>query len=220
MTASEAAVLVMARAPIPGQVKTRLQPRLGAAGCARLQEALIHHTVRLAQRVAPTSTYLALDPLDTAGLAGVIPPGVPIIAQHGADLGARMCAAIGEVVGGHPRPVVVIGTDAPTLSEAKLRTAAHRVASADHVVFGPALDGGYYLVALECPQPAVFAIGPRLWGGPTVLSASLAAARAARLRVGLLEPLRDLDTPADVKAFLRAGDLPAAIADLLTVGAA
>lgn len=220
MTRGEAAVLVMARAPIPGRVKTRLQPRLGPVGCARLQAALIHHTVLLAQQVAPTSTYLALDPWDsTAELTGLIPSSVSIIAQHGTDLGARMCAAVGAVMGRPRRPVVVIGTDAPTLTETHLRAAADHVVSGDNVVFGPAVDGGYYLVALDRPRPEVFAIDPRLWGGPNVLSASLMAARTAGLRVGLLERLRDLDRPADAEAFLRDGDLPAGIADLLAVEA-
>jgi rSAM/selenodomain-associated transferase 1 len=197
-------VLIMARAPRAGAVKTRLQPLLGARGCADLQAALIRHTVARARPVAPT--YLALDG-DCATCGGVSAPDVAQFDQHGADLGARMRNAVARVGG----PVIVIGTDVPTLTAEHLCAAADMLADHD-VVFGPALDGGYYLVALREPHPQLFAIDPALWGGPDVLRASVAAATTAGLRVGLLKPLRDLDTPEDARALLADGGLPAEIA--------
>ena len=83
-------------------------------------------------------------------------------------------------------------------------------------MFGPALDGGYYLVALRRPCPGLFALDPRVWGGPDVLSASLTAAKSCALRVGLLTPLRDLDTPEDAHTFLAEGQLPGEVAELLS----
>ncbi len=88
------------------------------------------------------------------------------------------------------------------------------MAGAD-TVFGPALNGGYYLVGMARPLPELFAIDPALWGGPQVLAASRHAARDAGLRVGQLPALRDLDTPQDAAEFLAEGALPEDIAALL-----
>ncbi|TAM91039.1 MAG: glycosyltransferase [Jatrophihabitans sp.] len=200
----------MARAPRPGAGKTRLRPRLGADGCARLQAALLERTLRLACRFAPGDVHLALD--------GSYPTAVPArrLVQRGADLGERMRHAVGEVTGSRPRPVLVIGTDAPTLSERQLSAAAAALCD-DDVVLGPALDGGYYLAGVRGPSAAdaVFAIESGLWGGPDVLAASRKAAVRAGLRVSLLEPLRDLDTPADVDALLADDCLPPELTALL-----
>ncbi|HET8588923.1 MAG TPA: TIGR04282 family arsenosugar biosynthesis glycosyltransferase [Nakamurella sp.] len=202
-------VLVMARAPRPGAVKTRLQPLLGAQGCARLQAGLIDRTVRLAERVAPGRCWLALDrPSD-------LPATARVLRQRGGDLGARMCDAVEQVCSEQPGPVLVIGTDVPTLQARHLRAAAGMLAGGVEVVFGPALDGGYYLIGLRRPYAAVFTIDPALWGGPQVLTASLAAAEAIGLRTGRLEPLRDLDTPQDAHALLAGGSLPEELVRLL-----
>lgn len=213
MNAPEPAVLIMARAPRPGQVNTRLQPLLGPGGCARLQTALIRNTVVLARQVAPSGTYLAIDSPEPE--TEPAPAGVRVIGQHGKDLGARMSHAVQQVLREHHGPVLVIGTDAPTLSTAHLHDAVTSLTAGSDAVFGPALDGGYYLVAVRRSVPEIFAIEPTLWGGPNVLSASLAAARTAGLHTALLRPRGDLDTPADARAFLEQGELPADIADLL-----
>lgn len=216
MTPGPVAVLIMARAPVAGSVKTRLQPLLGPAGCARLQAALIERAVALALQVAPARTYLALDPPNAlTGLPGPDLTGIQILPQRGDDLGARMGAAVTDVASRHRGPIVVIGTDAPTLTATHLHQAVRQIAAGEEVVLGPALDGGYYLIALRAPIAALFAIDPKLWGGPGVLAATLDAAAAAQAGVGLLEPLRDLDTPADAAAFRAEADLPPVIADLL-----
>ncbi len=208
------AVLIMAKVPRPGRVKTRLEPLLGRDGCARLQEALIRRTVRLAQQVSPAGCYLALDcPQETAGL---VPGRVRVLRQRGAHLGERMAQAVDDVLADRPGPVLVIGTDAPTLTARHLRAAAERLDAGADVVFGPALDGGYYLIGLRRSTPQTFSIDPGLWGGPDVLRASVIAAEAAGLRTALVEAVRDLDTPEDMAAFLREGELSADIAEVLT----
>jgi len=210
------AVLVMAKTPRAGLVKTRLHPLLGPQGCAHLQTGLIRRTVLLAQLVAPTRTYLALDAVDSPGeLVAVVPAGVTVLPQSGPDLGSRMSIAAEDVCRDHRGPLLLIGTDAPTLTASHLRRAAELLVAGQDAVFGPALDGGYYLVGMNGPCPALFTIDPALWGGPQVLTASLAAAHQAGLRVGQLPVLRDLDTPQDAAAFLAEGDLPADIAALL-----
>jgi rSAM/selenodomain-associated transferase 1 len=214
----EVAVLIMTKAARAGTVKTRLDPLLGPRGCARLQAGLLQHTVLLAESVAPTSTYVAVDPPDAAGeLIGLLPAGVAVLPQCGPDLGARMCAAATRVLERHHGPLLVIGTDAPTLTAAHLEQAGEELVNGRDVVFGPAMDGGYYLVGMAQVFPDVFAIDPGLWGGPEVLTASVARARAAQLQVGLLPVLRDLDTPQDAAAFLAEDRLPEEIAALLDV---
>lgn len=212
MSSPAPAVLVMARAAVPGRVKTRLEPLLGPGGCARLQEVLIAHTVATAQDACPGRVYLALTPG-----AAELPRGVVLLEQHGADLGQRMTRAVADVLEREAGPVLVIGADAPTLGPRLLSQAAAMLAEGCDVVFGPALDGGYYLVSLPRSLPQVFAIDPVLWGGPQVLGASVQRATLTGLRAGMLPVLRDLDTPEDAAALLDAGGLPEDIAALLAV---
>lgn len=210
-------VVVMARAACPGSTKTRLQPLLGATGCARLQHALIVHTAATALRVAPTSLVVAVDPPDAVTeVAATVGPAVAVVAQEGSHLGSRMSAAVAHAAATRPGPVVLIGTDVPSLTSG-LIVAAVRLLEAGHdVVFGPALDGGYYLIALSHPAREVFEIDPASWGGPCVLERSVAAARAAGLTVAFLPKLRDLDIPADARALAAEGALPPAIHAILS----
>lgn len=206
-------VAVMAKAPQAGTVKTRLEPMLGATGCAALQSALIRHTVGLAVAMAPT--VLAFSPAGAAGeLCRLAGPGVPLIIQVDGDLGRRMAAVVSTVAAERPGGVVLIGTDAPTLPAATLAEATALVRGG-RAVLGPALDGGYYLLGLPGPVPAAFALEPGLWGGPRVLAATLAALDAAGHPPALLPALRDLDTPADAAALLADPALPPSVASVL-----
>lgn len=217
MTA-DPAILVMAKAPRPGQVKTRLAPMLGNDTCARLHEMLVERTVGLAVSVAPAATFLAFDPPDARHeLADVVPPGVKLVPQRGRHLGERLAAAVADVFAAHAGPVLVVGTDIPMLGTRHFRDALGRLDAGgeDDVVLGPAYDGGYYLAAMNRLQASLFDIAPALWGGPRVLAGTVAAARAGGLRVGLLEVLADLDTPADAAALAAEPALPAQVRALL-----
>jgi len=222
------AVLIMAKAPRPGAVKTRLHPLLGPGGCAALATQLtgnaagvaaaaIAATVRPGPGGAlPGAVFVAVDPPDAmAEVGSLVPTGTRLLAQRGANLGERMAAAAGEVSAAGYRPVVVIGTDAPTLTPDGVIAAFRELADGRDAVFGPALDGGYYLVGVNEPAPGLFALDPSLWGGAEVLAASLGAARRAGLRTALLPPLPDLDTPDDARALLADPALPAAVAAAL-----
>jgi hypothetical protein len=214
--AIEPSVLIMAKAPRPGTVKTRLEPLLGPTGCAALHTALIGHTAALARQVAPVSTFLAFDPPDAAAeIRALIPAGVRLLPQREGHLGVRLAAATEAVLTRRPGPLIVIGADAPTLTPEVVARAAGSLDGHD-VVFGPAVDGGYYLVGVRRPHPELFAIDPSLWSGPQVLAASVAAATRAGLTVELLPPLRDLDTPEDAMVLRADPMLPARITALLT----
>jgi rSAM/selenodomain-associated transferase 1 len=198
-----AAALVMAKAPLPGRVKTRLEPVFTPAECARVQELLIDRTARWALEIAPGAAYLAYDPPDArAATEPLVPPGVSLLPQRGDHLGERIAAASGEVMERHPgAPLLVVGVDT-RLSPGHAEAALEWLDGGADVVFGPALDGGYYLVALGRAAPALFAIDETAWGGPGVLESSVAAARAAGLDVALLDSARDLDTPEDAAEML------------------
>lgn len=206
----------MAKAPRAGRVKTRLQPLLGPQGAARLTARLLCHTVSVAA-ASGFDVVVACDPPEAAGeIRPLLPRDVRIMAQSGGDLGERMAAAAAGALS-RGRPAILIGTDAPTMRPATLLEAAAHLQQVD-TVFGPAADGGYYLVGLARPVPAVFALGP-VWGGPTVLLDSLDAAAESGATVALLEMLRDLDTPDDAAALAADPDLPAELRHLLGVTA-
>ncbi len=217
----ERAVLVMAKAPRPGLVKTRLAPMLGDDRCACLQSALITRVVAVATSVAPGATFVAFDPPDARGeLAGLVPRGVELVPQRGGYLGERLAGAVADVYVLHRGPLVVVGCDIPLLGARHLRDAFAALSAGEGVVLGPAYDGGYYLAGMNRPEPSLFDIAPELWGGPGVLAATLARVEASGARCHLLEELRDLDTPEDAVALSTERSLPLALRSLLAGPAA
>lgn len=212
------AVLVMAKAPRPGRVKTRLQPLMGEEGCARLATMLLQHTVAVTTGQG-LRTFVAHDPPDSRSeMARLLPAGVRMLPQCAGDLGQRMTTAVEEVFLSELGPLLVIGTDTPTLTGAILTAALRRLDSGSDVVLGPALDGGYYLIGVRAPHTGLFGIDPAMWSGPHVLEATLARAADAELEAALLPPLRDLDTPEDARALLADPLLPAPVSALITAG--
>jgi rSAM/selenodomain-associated transferase 1 len=209
-------VLVLAKAPQPGRVKTRLHPLLGPDGSARLQAGLIRRTTDLTTAHGWT-TYLAFDPPDAEDeLTGLVPAGTRLLPQSSGHLGQRLTAAVAAAASEHEGPLLVLGTDAPTLTVELLESAFAALRRGADVVLGPALDGGYYLIGLHHPLPHLFAIDPALWGGHQVLAATVDAATREGCSVRLLRELRDLDTPEDAAALLADPALPASVAALLT----
>lgn len=211
--AETAAVVIMAKAPQPGTVKTRLHPLLGPGQCAALQAELIRHTIELTTAAMPR-TYLAVASNSDAHHGIPIPTTVRPLRQRGAHLGQRLAAAVTDVVADGAGPILVIGTDSPTLTEDHLTEAATALQSHD-VVLGPAIDGGYYLIGMHALSTTVFGIAPDLWSTDQVLSATRELAGRHGLTVALLDPLRDLDTPEDAAALTAEPGLPPRIATLL-----
>ena len=213
-------VVVLAKAPVAGQAKTRLAPVLGLQGAANWAQRLLHDTLARVQAAcsagahpahrAPPTTALTAElcaspPPCHADWAGRLPPGVwaggdaaqcvgPPTAQGHGDLGQRMARASQRVTAtGHA--VLLVGTDCPTLTPALLRQAAHQLQH-HHAVLLPASDGGYVLLGLRAHCAAVFEAMP--WSTDQVARLTLARLRAQGLHVWVGPVLNDVDEAADL----------------------
>ena len=186
-------IAIMAKAPTPGLAKTRLIPALGAAGAARLQRRLTRMTLACAleAQLGAVTVWCAPDSRHRFFRAVRRTTGVNLLVQAGGDLGDRMHTAFRLHCA--QGPVLVIGTDCPVLRPEHLREAARALLAGDDAVFCPAEDGGYALVGLRAPQPALFA--DMAWSTPSVMSATRARARAQGLRIREFETLWDVDLP-------------------------
>lgn len=185
-------ILVMAKAPIPGTVKTRL--RLPPEDAARLQEALIRDAVGKARTLAPTTVAGA--PGDRLHLIQtLLPDDVPLIPQPEGDLGDRMLDGARALFAAAPEPVLILGTDAPTLPPRAIAKAANSLDTHDISVI-PSSDGGYVLLGLREAYRAVFSgIG---WSTPAVYGQTLQRIEEAGLSVYEGAPWRDVDEPGDL----------------------
>lgn len=203
MTDASLGLLVVAKAPEPGRVKTRLCPPLTPAQAADLAAAALLDTLAAVAAVPGGCTVVALtgrmaSAARRADLAAAL-HGVTVLGQHGPDLGHRIAAAHRAAAALLPgRPVLQLGMDTPQVTATLLAEAAAVLRSVDAVV-GPALDGGWWALGLRDPRAAaVIADVPT--SRDDTGERTVAALRAAGLRVGLLPPLTDVDTVADAVA--------------------
>ena len=194
-------VAVLAKAPVAGLAKTRLIPALGPRGAARLQRQFIRRTLQTAAaaRLGPVTLWCAPHAEHRFFRALHRTMGVDCQVQPGGDLGERMDAAFRLHCA--QGPLLLIGTDCPALSPEQLRQAAQALCDGHDAVFGPAEDGGYVLVGLRSPQPALFS--GMTWSTPAVMAETRARACAQGLRVVELETLWDVDVPADLPRLSR-----------------
>ena len=190
-------VAVLARDP-HSTGKTRLWQALRMSPDPALMQALLVDTVAALQRVNGIDGVLVHTGSRTA-MSSFCPPGWSTIAQRGNDLGERMSCAFDDLFARGYARVALVGSDLPTLPDGQVRQALRLIRREADVVLGPAEDGGFYLIALRTPQPALFE-GIQ-WGTPHVLDAMLERARALRLRVRLVERWYDVD---DVESLRRA----------------
>ena len=203
-TATEAAVLVFAKAPLAGRAKTRLIPRLGAAGAARLQARLVARTLRTAGAARFSAVELHATPSRTHGVFAFHAKSfhMEIKKQRGRDLGERMHNALAQALRRH-RAVILIGTDCPALTAADLRRAARLLCGGCDVVLAPAEDGGYALIGVRKVSAALFCalFSGIAWGGPDVYAQTLRNLALAGYRWRALRTVWDLDRPADLERF-------------------
>jgi rSAM/selenodomain-associated transferase 1 len=189
-------LIVFLREPRPGAVKTRLAAALGDADAALVYRALAEHTLRATSCPDYARVLYATPDADPAALRDWL-PGERFETQRGDDLGARMGNAFADAFARGATRAAIVGTDAPMVT---LRHVADALAALEEcdVVLGPAHDGGYYLLAMDRPRPALFQ--GIAWSTPAVLSATAERAGALGLSVRMLETLRDVDTVQDLRA--------------------
>jgi rSAM/selenodomain-associated transferase 1 len=195
------AIAILAKAPLPGLAKTRLAPVLDAEGAANLQARLIERTVMTARSAAvgPVTLWVTPDRQHPVFQAITVSLGVAVVAQPKGDLGVRMMAAVEAACG----PTIVVGTDCPALTPEELGAAARALVDGIDVVIMPVDDGGYGLIGMRRPEPALFE--GMTWSTSSVMAET--RRRLARLGLSWREPARlwDVDLPADLDRLAGAG---------------
>lgn len=188
-------VAILGKAPIPGQVKTRLIPALGADGAAALQGWLLRRAVAMAlvADVGPVTLWCAGDPRHPAFALCRAYGGVTVRHQPEGDLGARMLTALRE--SSTPAGTLVIGTDCPAMTAAHLRQAARALHEHDAVVY-PAEDGGYVLIGMNAALDPVFSHID--WGTERVMEQTRERLRGIGAHWDEAVTLWDVDRPDDL----------------------
>jgi len=193
----DCALIVFAKAPVPGFAKTRLVAALGADGAAKLAERLLESTIgkAVASGIGPVTLCCDPDATHPAFERMARLHAVELSMQGDGDLGVRMHRALERALRSHARSVL-IGTDAPGIDAAFLRDAARALNDHD-AVFGPAADGGYTLVGVSHSAPALLFAGIE-WSSAQVMQQTRAQLARLRLRHAELRELADVDEPADL----------------------
>lgn len=198
---SGTAIIVFAKAPVAGQVKTRLAPALGAEGAAALAGRMLAHALAAACAAGARTVELCTAPDGARHTAfdalRATHRALHHTAQGPGDLGERMARALGRALATHER-ALLLGTDAPALDAGHLARAEAALCAGHDAVLVPALDGGYVLVGLADAAALPTLFTGIAWSTAEVMPATRRRAQAAGLRVAELAPVADIDVPADL----------------------
>ena len=192
MNRSGSAVVIMAKEPEPGKVKTRLCPPLTPRDAADLYTAFLLDTVGLVSATSGADRFLAYDPPSAAEFfRQIVPRPAECVPQGTGDLGMRLSRISRGLFFRGYRRVVILASDTPHLPRDCIDRAFSLLDETD-VVLGPCDDGGYYLVGSRVMAPALFE--GIAWSTPAVLEQTPARAEAAGLSWEMLPPCYDVDT--------------------------
>lgn len=193
-------IMVFARAPVPGETKTRLIPALGARGAACLHAELIDRTLAKVTAIDDASIALWCTPsIEDAFLQSRAKQyGIPLYAQYGDDLGRRMAHAFETTLLSAPW-AIVLGTDCPELMTCDVQQAIDELRRGIDAVAGPAFDGGYYLLGLRRASPYIFEEMP--WGTDQVWALSEERLGSLGWSWSITRTHHDLDRPEDLDYF-------------------
>lgn len=202
MPERDAALIVYAKAPDPGRVKSRLWPAIGPERAARLQARLIHRALATARRADCAEVVLACAPRMAHPFfeRAAARHAVARIAQGRGDLGVRMHRSLERGLRRH-RHALLMGSDCPSLDAARLRRAVAELRAGADAVFAPAQDGGYALVGLSRPAAALFRGVP--WGTAEVMARTRARLRRLGWSWVELPAVWDVDRPEDLARLQR-----------------
>ncbi|MGB5705529.1 MAG: TIGR04282 family arsenosugar biosynthesis glycosyltransferase [Arenicellales bacterium] len=188
---------LFAKAPVPGNVKTRLQPQLGSEGCAALAVQMLHQSVKKIANYWPGKFLLCVTPNQENSHFMSISDHYrcEVIRQTGSNLGDRMLGALGHGIA-ESGTAVVMGCDIPQITGRVLTDAWETMQQGENIV-GPTIDGGFYLLGLHVLRQEIFE-GIE-WGGDTVLDQLFRQAKQVGVSFRRLAMLRDIDRWEDLK---------------------
>jgi len=188
-------IILFAKAPVPGRVKTRLIAALGAEKAAALAGDMLSATMEEALAAAIGPVELCADPpADDAGWRGLITPGIDLSRQGEGNLGDRLSRAASRAIASG-EPVLLIGCDCPSLDRHRLRDAAALLDRHDAVIH-PAEDGGYVLLGLARFDSSIFT--DIEWSTASVAATTIDRIGRLGWTLAIAETLRDIDDPSDL----------------------
>lgn len=198
------AILIFAKTPREGRVKTRLIPALGERGATELYIALLERALAWIAREPGCAVELWVTPRTDHPVLRRLARrhALTLHLQQGRDLGERMGHASRQALTRHRR-LLLLGVDCPALAPAHLRQALRWLAGGEDAVLGPAQDGGYVLLGIKAWEERLFR--GHAWGGEGVAESTRAAMREAGWRWRELPPLWDLDRPEDLPKLAELG---------------
>ena len=194
----DTAILIFAKAPVAGQVKTRLTPPLKPVQAVALHQKLVARTLRMATKtaLAPVILYCSPDQKHPFFIECEQTYATALETQQGDDLGTRMLHGLENALQ-QMRYVVLIGTDCPAMGQDYIEEAIQRLRSGSDVVIGPANDGGYVLIGTKQAHAELFT--DIEWGKDTVFSITMERIMQAGLQLSLLASMQDIDRPEDLR---------------------
>lgn len=191
-------LIVMLKAPVAGYVKTRLANSIGPEAACSVYRELVEGLLNGIAGIGPMTVHYAPGDADTERVMRAwLGDGYGYVPQPGGDLGVRMEAAVEGAFACGAGGAILLGGDCPYVDRVMIGDVERRLQSHD-VIIGPAVDGGYYLLALRRRAPCLFQ--GIAWGTDAVFSATLKRAEQAGLSVALLDPREDVD---DVPSWRR-----------------
>lgn len=196
------ALVIFAKAPLVGQVKTRLCPPLSPEAAAQLAQCFLIDTVERACRLPSVRVFLAITPAGSEPLfRALLPFPVDYLVQRGESLGEREHNVFVDLLRRGATSIVLIGSDIPTLPLSHLQGAFHHLEDArTDAVFGPSRDGGYYLVGMRTLHSELFE--HISWSTSSVMADTRAQAKQHGLHVTFVPPWYDVDNKDDLERLV------------------
>jgi rSAM/selenodomain-associated transferase 1 len=192
---SDRVLVIMAKAPRPGEVKTRLAAHLSPEAVGAFYCCLLEDTLALARSLSNVEVAIMCPDSDVKELTQLAGMEANVVAQKGEGLAAGLTSVFAHFAEGHQRRTIAFNSDSPHLPRSVLEDAFETLSAHDLVV-GPTHDGGYYLVGAKASHPSLFANDGM--GTGSALERLLSRARTLELSVGLAAPFYDVDVVDDL----------------------
>src|SRR5260370_42171445 len=193
-------LVIMAKAPKPGMVKTRLTESVPSPAVTALYRCLLEHTLASARSLTSVEVAVMCPESDQDELAHLVGNTVQVVAQKGEGLAAGLTSVFRHFTAAGRQHVIAFNSDSPHLAPSVLDSAFEILATHD-VVIGPTHDGGYYLVGAKAAHPALFESDPM--GTKSALDRLLTRTKALELSTGLTETFYDIDVANDLILLAR-----------------